>query len=82
MDMDEILDVLYEVAVGSDPVYQEGARRYMEETQPYYDRLCQALGDKEGDQFWNAISALIAAQEDGAFRSGLRLGLRLMALCF
>lgn len=81
MDMDEILSVLYKAAVEDDPVCWEKARRAFQETQPYYDRLCQALGEEEGDRIWNAISSAVTAEREYTFRCGLRLGLRLMALC-
>lgn len=81
MNRAEILGVLYELALGADPDYKEEARRKLRETQPYYDRLCQALGEEEGDKLWSAMVEIGAAAQDGAFRSGLSMGLRLMALC-
>lgn len=81
MDIKEILDILYEAVVLPDLVYKVEARRAFQETQPYYDRLCQALGDEEGDRLWSAVVAIGTNEQDCAFRSGLRLGLRLMALC-
>lgn len=81
MDIDDILDALFQTIVEPDPAYQAQIREDLKATQPYYDRLCQALGDQEGDQVWTALASVGATEQDCAFRSGLRLGLRLMALC-
>ncbi len=81
MDTKKVLHALFEVIVESDPAYQEETRQTLKATEPHYQRLCQALGEEEADQFWTALLCAGGDQQDCVFRVGLCLGLRLMALC-
>lgn len=81
MDMEDILDGLYELVVEDDPERIRAFQRAAKIAAPYYQRLRDALGDGEGEAIWNAALDVEVSAEGPIFRAGLRLGMRLMALC-
>lgn len=81
MDMDEILYALYAAVAEPDPARIQAFRQSVKAAEPYYERLRAALGDEEGENIWNMAMDVGATSEGPAFRAGLCLGLRLMALC-
>lgn len=81
MDMEAILDELYQMVIDPDPERIRVFRQSVKAAEPYYERLCAALGDEEGENIWNMAMDVGATSEGPAFRAGLCLGLRLMALC-
>ena len=81
MDMNKILDGLYELAVEDDPARIEAFCQAAKTAEPYYERLRAALGDEEGEAIWNAAIDVEASVEGPIFQAGLRLGMQLMTLC-
>lgn len=81
MDMDDILYILYEAVVEPDPARIQAFHRAVKTAEPYLQRLRAVLGEEEGERIWNAAMDIGAAAEGPIFQAGLRLGMRLMALC-
>ena len=81
MDMEELLDSLYELTVENDLKHEAIMRQRMADTEPEYERLCAALGDEEGEKIWFAALECGATEKTFIFDMGLCLGMRLMALC-
>lgn len=81
MDMETLLDELYNLVVEDDPARIQAFRQAVKTAGPYYERLRAALGDEEGETIWNAAMDIGAASEGPIFRAGLRLGMKLMTLC-
>lgn len=81
MDMEEILNVLYELAAEPDPMRIKAFRQAVKIAEPHYKRLRAALGDEEGETIWNAAMDVETSVEGPIFQAGLRLGVRLMAMC-
>ncbi len=79
MDMDEVLFALYEAAA-PDEAGRAARLRAARGAEPCYARLREALGEARAEEIWAAAMELGGAEEQLAFRTGLRLGLRLMAL--
>lgn len=81
MDMETLLDELYNLVVEDDPARIQAFRQAAKVAEPYYERLCSALGKEEGEAIWNAAIDVEASVEGPIFRAGLRLGMQLMTLC-
>lgn len=81
MDMEEILNVLYELAAEPDPARIKAQQQSVKAAEAYYEQLCSMAGQKEGDKIWGAALAIGADGEAAIFRSGLCLGVRLMTMC-
>lgn len=81
MDMETLLDELYNLVVEDDPARIKAFSKAVKTAQPHYKRLCAALGDEEGETIWNAALDVEATSEGPIFRAGLRLGMQLMTLC-
>lgn len=81
MDMEAILDELYQMVIDPDPERIRVFRQSVRTAEPFYQRLRAALGDEEGERIWNAAMDVGAASDGIIFRAGLRLGMQLMALC-
>lgn len=81
MDMETLLNELYNIAVEDDPARIKAFRQAAKTAEPYYERLRAALGDEEGEAIWNAAIDVEASVEGPIFQAGLRLGMRLMTLC-
>ena len=78
--MDELLDELFFHAMEHDRRCHEENLRAQKAAEPAYRRLEQAMG-KEADEIWIVATQAGSAEVTPAFRAGLRLGLRLMAIC-
>lgn len=81
MDMETILEELYYMVVEPDPARIKAFSQSVKVAEPYYKRLCAALGDEEGDTIWNAALDVGSSEKDAIFQAGLRLGMQLMTLC-
>ena len=81
MDMETLLNELYNIAVEDDPARIQAFRQAAKTAEPYYKRLCSALGEEEGNKIWDAALDVEGAGEAPIFRAGLRLGMQLMTLC-
>lgn len=81
MDKETLLGELYNIVVEDDPARIQAFSGAVKAAQPYYKRLCAALGDKEGDEIWCAALEVGASEEEPIFQAGLRLGMQLMTLC-
>ena len=53
-------------------------RELYRQSEPYFDELCRALGDRRADEIWMFAVGLGAVEEQASFSSGFRLGARLM----
>lgn len=80
MDLDEVLSVLYETAATTDETARAARRWAAKAAEPYYARLRETLGEAGAEEVWTAAMGIGAVEEQSAFRAGLCLGLRLMAL--
>lgn len=80
--MNDLLAELLELTIGDDPAYRDAVRAAMKCAEPQYDRLCAAMEDKIADEIWDAALDIGSAGQEPIFLNGLRLGIRLMALCF
>lgn len=49
-----------------------------QETEHYFDRLCQAVGNREADNIWLAAQGVEYRDDLTCFSRGLRLGAQLM----
>lgn len=81
MDMETILEGLYDMVVEPDPARIKAFSQSVKVAEPYYKRLRAALGDEEGETIWNAAMDVEASAEGPIFRAGIRLGMQLMTLC-
>lgn len=81
MDMETILEGLYDMVVEPDTARIKAQRQCVEAAEPYYKRLCAMAGKEEGDKIWDAALMIGAEEEAAIFHAGLRLGMQLMTLC-
>lgn len=75
--MDHLIAELFDLI--SDEIDQTEVRQAGRRAESHYAMLCQTLGVEQANAAWDAAVAVGSAEVEPAFRSGLFLGIRLMA---
>lgn len=78
--VNDFLESLYFHVMEGDTYCAQVSAQASAQAEPAYQRLLELAG-AEGDKLWSAIIEVGYAEAMPSFRAGLRLGLRLLAVC-